>query len=186
MTPRRRRNYDDPPNANALPTLNLIIRNDVREIASVIERFDDFATRNGMSPEVRAVFDIAFDEMLSNIIYYAYPDADTHAIEIHVDFDSQQAIAVIDDDGVPFNPFAHPAQTCPPSALFLSGAENQKAAPVLGPMLSQNTHLRLALTGWILRLLLDIDTADRRYCWTVAVSIRPMSPSRKPADDCLA
>ncbi len=110
MTPRRRRNYDDPPNANALPTLNLIIRNDVREIASVIERFDDFATRNGMSPEARAVFDIGFDEMLSNIIYYAYPDADTHAIEIHVDFDSQQAIAVIGDDGVPFNPFAHPAQ----------------------------------------------------------------------------
>ncbi|CAN5798876.1 hypothetical protein BH20PSE1_BH20PSE1_09950 [soil metagenome] len=110
VTPRRRRNYDDPPNANALPTLNLIIRNDQREIASVMERFDDFATRNGMSSEVRAVFDIAFDEMLSNIIYYAYPDADTHAIEIRVDFDGQRVIAVIDDDGVPFNPFAHPAQ----------------------------------------------------------------------------
>lgn len=74
-----------------------------------MERFDDFATRNGMSPEVRAVIDIAFDEMLSNIIYYAYPDADTHAIEIDVDFDGQRVIAVIGDDGVPFNPFAQPA-----------------------------------------------------------------------------
>ncbi len=92
-----------------MPTLHLTIRNDVREIVGVTERFDDFATRHGISPEVRAVIDIAFDEMLSNIIFYAYPDTDTRAIEIHVDFDGQRVMAVIGDDGVPFNPFAHPA-----------------------------------------------------------------------------
>jgi anti-sigma regulatory factor (Ser/Thr protein kinase) len=96
-------------NADVLPTLNLTIRNDVREIASVMERFDDFASQHGISPEVRAVIDIAFDEMLSNIVFYAYRDGDTRAIEIRVDFDGQRVTAVIGDDGVPLNPFAYPA-----------------------------------------------------------------------------
>ncbi len=97
------------PKANVLAALNLTIRNDIREIANVMECFDAFAAQHGISSEVRAVIDIAFDEMLSNIIYYAYPDAGTHAIEIQVDFDGERVIVAIADEGVAFNPVAQAA-----------------------------------------------------------------------------
>ncbi|MGH8608754.1 MAG: ATP-binding protein [Gammaproteobacteria bacterium] len=55
-------------------------------------------------PGVRVTIDIAFDEVL--IISYGYSDGTTHAIEINVEFDVSRVIAMLCDDGAPFNPFA--------------------------------------------------------------------------------
>lgn len=48
---------------------------------------------------------MVFDELLANVISYAYSDEEVHSIEIAIDYiDSQLSITVV-DDGVPFNPF---------------------------------------------------------------------------------
>ena len=47
---------------------------------------------------------IVFDEMLNNIISYAYHDEDEHEIEIRVELSENRLTVSIVDDGIPFNP----------------------------------------------------------------------------------
>lgn len=51
-------------------------------------------------------FIIVFDELLSNIISYAYDDDKDHQIEIIIQLRGEQIVITITDDGIPFNPFA--------------------------------------------------------------------------------
>ena len=48
---------------------------------------------------------IALDELLNNIISYGYNDKDVHEIEIKIELRSERLIIIINDDGIPFNPF---------------------------------------------------------------------------------
>ena len=45
------------------------------------------------------------NELLSNIVKYAYPDAGEYLTEVTLDFDAVRLKAVISDGGIPFNPF---------------------------------------------------------------------------------
>ena len=48
---------------------------------------------------------LVFDELLNNIISYAFPDHDIRHIKIHVEYSGAQLLITIEDDGLPFNPF---------------------------------------------------------------------------------
>ena len=48
---------------------------------------------------------MVFDELLANVISYAYSDEEAHNIDISISFDNGQLAINITDDGVPFNPF---------------------------------------------------------------------------------
>ena len=48
---------------------------------------------------------VVFDELLNNIISYAYPDEDEHEIEIRIELSGNDLVITIADDGIPFNPF---------------------------------------------------------------------------------
>ncbi len=48
---------------------------------------------------------IAFDELLNNIISYGYDDEEIHEIDIEIDLKGERLIITITDDGIPFNPF---------------------------------------------------------------------------------
>ncbi len=50
-------------------------------------------------------FNIAFDELLNNIISYSYNDEDEHLIDIDIELIDERLIITISDDGIPFNPF---------------------------------------------------------------------------------
>jgi anti-sigma regulatory factor (Ser/Thr protein kinase) len=45
-----------------------------------------------------------FDELLGNIINYAYTDEQEHTIEVRVEFFGDRLTVTIEDDGIPFNP----------------------------------------------------------------------------------
>jgi anti-sigma regulatory factor (Ser/Thr protein kinase) len=49
---------------------------------------------------------LVFDEILSNIISYAYQDDAGHEIKIGIDLTAEKLLVSIEDDGIPFNPFA--------------------------------------------------------------------------------
>ena len=46
-----------------------------------------------------------FDELINNIISYAYSDKEEHDIEIKIEFFGDRLSITITDDGIPFNPF---------------------------------------------------------------------------------
>lgn len=48
---------------------------------------------------------MVFDEMLNNIISYAFRQDKEHEIEIKIELTTNRLTMIISDDGVPFNPF---------------------------------------------------------------------------------
>ena len=48
---------------------------------------------------------MVFDELLNNIISYAYQDDEEHEIEVRVEAAGERLVVSIADDGIPFNPF---------------------------------------------------------------------------------
>jgi anti-sigma regulatory factor (Ser/Thr protein kinase) len=54
-------------------------------------------------PLVRQL-ELALDEIVTNIISYAYPDGGAHVIRVDVGVDDSGITAIVEDDGVPFNP----------------------------------------------------------------------------------
>jgi len=85
--------------------LNVTISNQLAEIDRVNDLFNDFAERCDIPMPVSLKVNMVFDELLANVISYAYSDEEAHNIDISISFDNGQLAINITDDGVPFNPF---------------------------------------------------------------------------------
>ena len=49
---------------------------------------------------------MVLDEMLNNVVNYAYRDEQEHLIEVEFVLSGNRLVITMRDDGVPFNPFA--------------------------------------------------------------------------------
>jgi sigma-B regulation protein RsbU (phosphoserine phosphatase) len=96
------------------------LRNRLEEIDAVNEAFDGFASTHGLADTVRRSMKLVFDDLLNNVISYAYHDDDEHRIEVHVELSSDRLAVRISDDGHPFNPFGREA---PDTALEVEERE---------------------------------------------------------------
>lgn len=85
--------------------LNVTVSNQLAEIDRVNDLFNDFAERCDIPMPVSLKVNMVFDELLANVISYAYSDEEAHNIDISISFDNGQLAINITDDGVPFNPF---------------------------------------------------------------------------------
>ncbi len=83
----------------------IIIKNQLSEISSVNEQFDEFAQSNNIANKIKQQMKMVLDELLNNTISYAFPDNDDHKIEVQFECDGAKLITRIIDDGIPFNPF---------------------------------------------------------------------------------
>jgi serine/threonine-protein kinase RsbW len=88
--------------------VKLWIINERIELARVKQDVDRFAAAHGLPPTVLADLQVSLDEVLSNIMSYSYADAATHEIFIHLRIADGALHAVIEDDGVPFDPLTVP------------------------------------------------------------------------------
>ena len=82
----------------------MTINNKVSEIVLFQGQFADFAAEQGISPTIMQKVQVVSEELLSNIIFYAYEDKRDYEIEITVDTIEEQLKLTIVDDGLPFNP----------------------------------------------------------------------------------
>ena len=64
----------------------------------------EFLERAGVSAEVAFALDLAYEELLTNTIKYAYRDNDTHRIGIVITVDADAVELEVIDDGEPFDP----------------------------------------------------------------------------------
>jgi sigma-B regulation protein RsbU (phosphoserine phosphatase) len=97
--------YCQNPNTVSIIKSSIRIENDLKQITTAIDWFEEFASKNEMPMAITLKFNIAFDELLNNIISYGYNDTDVHEIEIEIELRGERLIIVISDDGIPFNPF---------------------------------------------------------------------------------
>ena len=79
---------------------------------SELERFNqiltEFGMRQGLAPEVVHDLNLAVEEILANIISYAYTDGREHEIRVRLSAQPEEVKAELEDDGEPFNPLEAP------------------------------------------------------------------------------
>jgi anti-sigma regulatory factor (Ser/Thr protein kinase) len=99
------------PNEPALPPpmelfTEMRIANDMSELARVATLVDSFAARHNFPNSVVVALNVSLDEILNNIISYAYEDAGHHDIVVRLELRHGTIEVVVEDDGKPFDPLA--------------------------------------------------------------------------------
>lgn len=89
-------------------TVETTIGNRRDDVARVTRIVDELAFLHHLAPDVVADVNVALDEVLTNIITYAYDDDRMHEIWIGFTIDDDAIEAEIVDDGRPFDPTAIP------------------------------------------------------------------------------
>jgi sigma-B regulation protein RsbU (phosphoserine phosphatase) len=85
--------------------LALQVRNRTEEINRVNQGINDFAEQHGVPDGDRRRINLIFDELLNNVISYAFDDDQEHFIDVAVSLERDRLVVTIADDGRPFNPF---------------------------------------------------------------------------------
>ena len=89
-------------------TLSLSIRNDVKEVANVFNPVDEFLGSKGLTTRIRYAVNLVLEELLINIIKYAYKDNKEHTIDAQIEIHDEKIAITLQDDGVAFNPLSLP------------------------------------------------------------------------------
>lgn len=87
-------------------SLTMTLVNDIAEHARLSEALGAWAGEHGIDPGLVTTFDMAFDEIIANIVSYAYDDEDEHGIEVSCKWDGKTLSAEVADDGRPFDPLS--------------------------------------------------------------------------------
>jgi len=89
-------------------TKQFVIENQIAELPVLAEKVEKLAGNWNLSEPVILHINLALEEALSNIIFYAFKDAVKHSIKITLALKNNQLTIRIADDGIPFNPFSAP------------------------------------------------------------------------------
>ena len=84
-------------------TLEILLVNDLKEIARVAEQIDEFCASRAIASEVAYAVNLALDEILTNTISYGYADDEPHQIELIVSLEVEALVIVIGDDSAAFD-----------------------------------------------------------------------------------
>jgi anti-sigma regulatory factor (Ser/Thr protein kinase) len=84
------------------------MRNDPAELRQIEKWIQSFAEAAQLSPAARNAFDLALVEWVTNVVAYAYDDAQEHWIAVRFLTGSGQARVEVEDDGRAFNPLTLP------------------------------------------------------------------------------
>ena len=97
--------YNEDPYTTDNHSISIRIENKLTEITTAIDQFEAFGMEHNIPMAIVQKFNIAFDELLNNVISYGYEDEEKHTIEVEVELKGERLIITLIDDGIPFNPF---------------------------------------------------------------------------------
>ena len=82
----------------------LTLANRLEEMERLSEAFSEFADEHAIPEAARRSGSVVFDELITNVINYAFDDDGEHNIEVRVELNDHRLVITISDDGIPFNP----------------------------------------------------------------------------------
>lgn len=82
----------------------LTLKNDISELNNLREFSEVFGQENNISNDIINKFQLAFEELISNIIFYGYDDELPHEISVVFTLDGKSMAVLIVDDAKEFNP----------------------------------------------------------------------------------
>lgn len=83
----------------------LTLTNRLAEIQRLNAAFTAFADEHAVPAAARRSGNIVFDELINNVISYAFDDQTEHTIDVRIELTPRRLVISITDDGRPFNPF---------------------------------------------------------------------------------
>ena len=90
----------------AVATIEIGMVNDLREIAGVAAKIDNFCASRQLSPEVAYAVNLAIEELLAITIEKGYQDDDPHRIEVILRQEGDTLVVILVDDADPADPTA--------------------------------------------------------------------------------
>ena len=84
--------------------VKLKIKNETSELAELYAKVSEFLEAHSTPYRSGYTVNLALEELVVNIIRYAYMDLDEHLIDIDLSIIDQQLVLVLEDDGRPFDP----------------------------------------------------------------------------------
>ncbi len=88
----------------SVPGLKLAIKNEISELKDLYAKVGEFLDSYSTPYRSGYTVNLALEELVVNVIRYAFMDLDEHLIDISLSIVDQQLILVIEDDGRPFDP----------------------------------------------------------------------------------
>src|SRR5262245_52668709 len=82
----------------------LRIANRISEIDRVAAWVDDFGAQHQLSNEVIVALNVSLDEIINNLVSYAYEDTEQHEIVVRLQLHDGSVEVTVEDDAKPFNP----------------------------------------------------------------------------------
>ena len=80
------------------------LKNQVEELKRVARFVKDLGEELGLDMELRMNLNLVMEEMVSNIIFYAYPEGTEGTIELAAESDGKELTCLLSDQGREFDP----------------------------------------------------------------------------------
>src|SRR5688572_30023398 len=74
------------------------------ELQSVVATVEGFCATNDIPASATNLMNLALDEVLSNIVKYAYDTSERGLIDVELAYSNNRFTATVEDAGRPFNP----------------------------------------------------------------------------------
>jgi serine/threonine-protein kinase RsbW len=78
------------------------------ELPGIVEMVEHFGSEHGLPGQVISDVNVVLDEVLSNIVSYAYEDAKRGEILVRLERRAGDVLVVVEDAGKPFDPLQAP------------------------------------------------------------------------------
>ncbi len=82
----------------------IVVKNQLSELERVSHMVEAFGTAHGIAPKAVFQLNLALDELLTNVISYAYTDGAAHEIVVQLTLCAGEIAVEVVDDGRAFNP----------------------------------------------------------------------------------
>ncbi|MBP1541879.1 MAG: ATP-binding protein [Prevotella sp.] len=82
----------------------LRLKNQVGELQRVNQFIEEIGEELGLDMELQMNLNLVMEEMVSNVIFYAYPKGKTADIELYAESDGKVLTFVLSDRGMAFDP----------------------------------------------------------------------------------
>ena len=84
----------------------LRIKNQISELEKVAQFVEEIGEELGLSIELQMNLNLVMEEMVTNVIFYAYPQGEVADIELLAKSDGKELTFVLSDQGKEFDPTA--------------------------------------------------------------------------------
>jgi len=84
----------------------LILKNHVGELGRLNQFIEEIGAELNLDSELLMNLNLVMEEMVSNVIFYAYPEGTEAEIELRADYDGRELTFLLSDQGAEFDPTA--------------------------------------------------------------------------------